>query len=265
MSKPKRALNSAVGKKALSGLSGLALLVFLIFHLLGNLTIFKGRGELMNAYAGFLHGIPGLPIATFAIIGLILFHAYTGFRVWRENKAARPDEYQYKAWTGSDRSRKSVGSTTMMVSGFIMAAFVIVHVWHFKYAMPGAEAWQDKAAMRELTKPLADSPPGEAAEALTGGDAAYGGAEPTAAEGPDGHRNLAGLVLSEFKKPLVSLFYVVCLVLLGLHLNHGISSAFQSLGASRLSKSLLMVGRLFNFVLISGFISIPLWVLFFRK
>jgi succinate dehydrogenase / fumarate reductase cytochrome b subunit len=264
MSKPKRTLNSAVGKKALSGLSGLALVVFLIFHLAGNLTIFKGRGELMNAYAGFLHGIPGLPIATFAIVALLLFHAFTGYRVWSQNKAARPDDYQYKQWTKSSRSRKSIASTTMMISGFITVAFVIVHIWHFKYAMPGAEHLKDKAAIAALTAPRADAPPGEAAEALSGGDVTRGGANATETHGGEDH-NLAGLVLSEFKKPYVSLAYIFAMVLLGLHLNHGVSSAFQSIGASRLSSSLLMASRVFTVILIGGFISIPLWVLFFRK
>lgn len=265
MSKLNRAFNSAVGRKAISALSGLLLTVFLIFHLLGNLTIFKGRGELMNAYAGFLEGIPGLPIATIAIVALFALHAWMGFKVWRQNKAARPQEYRLKQWTGSERSRKSMGSTTMMMSGFIVLAFIIVHIWHFKYGMIGAEGLQDKAAMAALTAPRADDPAGAAAEALSNGETTRGGANATDATGPEGERNLSGLVLSEFKKPLVSVFYIGALMLLGLHLNHGFSSAFQSLGASRLSSSLKFAGKAFTFLIVSGFISIPLWVLFFRK
>jgi succinate dehydrogenase / fumarate reductase cytochrome b subunit len=260
MSKLNRALNSAVGRKAVSALSGLLLTLFLIFHLLGNLTIFKGRGELMNAYAAFLEGIPGLPIATILIVLLFALHAYMGIKVWSKNRAARPQEYKLKQWTGSERSRKTAGSTTMMVSGFVVLAFIIVHIWHFKYGMKFAEGLQDKAAMVALTAPSADAPAGEAAAALSPGNVTRGGVEATDAE-----RNLAGLVLSEFKKPLVSVLYIVALILLGLHLDHGFSSAFQSLGASRLSRGLRAGGRVFTFVVIAGFISIPLWTLFFRK
>jgi len=260
MSKLNRALNSAVGRKAVSAVSGLLLTVFLIFHLLGNLTIFKGRGELMNAYAAFLEGIPGLPIAAILIVLLFGLHAYMGIKVWSKNKAARPDDYKLKQWTGSERSRKSIGSTSMMVSGFVVLAFIIVHIWHFKYGMKFAEGLQDKQQMIALTARSADSPPGTTAEALSAGDSTRGGVEATDAE-----RNLAGLVLSEFKKPYVSALYVSALILLGLHLNHGFSSAFQSLGASRLSTGLKFAGKTFTFVIVAGFISIPLWVLFFRK
>ncbi|HEX8552264.1 MAG TPA: succinate dehydrogenase cytochrome b subunit [Abditibacteriaceae bacterium] len=265
MSKLTRATNSAVGRKAISALSGLLLTVFLIGHLLGNLTIFKGRGELMNAYAAFLHGIPGLPLATIAIVALFALHAYMGFRVWKQNKDARPQEYKLKQWTGSARSRKSVGSTTMMVSGFVVLAFIIVHIWHFKYGMAGAPGLVDKQAMAALTAPRSDAPAGEAAEALTGGDTVRGGVEATNATGEDDEKNLAGLVLSEFKKPLVSVMYIGAMILLGLHLNHGFSSAFQSIGASRLSSGLRLGGQIFTFAIVAGFISIPLWVLFFRK
>jgi succinate dehydrogenase / fumarate reductase cytochrome b subunit len=265
MSKLSRAFNSAVGRKAVSALSGLLLTLFLIFHLLGNLTIFKGRGELMNAYAGFLEGIPGLPIASLAIVALFALHAWMGVKVWMKNKEARPQEYKLKKWTGSERSRKSVGSTSMMISGFVVLAFIIVHIWHFKYGMIGAPGLVDRAAMASLTAPRADAPAGEAAAALSAGDTTRGGAEATNATGDDDDKNLSGLVLSEFKKPYVSAFYVFALILLGLHLNHGFSSAFQSIGASRLSSSLRVAGQVFTFVIVAGFISIPLWVLFFRK
>lgn len=260
MSKLNRALNSAVGRKAVSALSGLLLTLFLIFHLLGNLTIYKGRGELMNAYAAFLEGIPGLPIATILIVLLFALHAYMGIKVWSKNREARPEPYKQIQPTGSTRSRKSAGSTSMMVSGFVVLAFIIVHIWHFKYGMKFAEGQVNTAAMVALTAPNADAPAGEAATALTAGDVSHGGVDPT-----DTHANLAGLVLSEFKKPYVSALYIFALILLGLHLDHGFSSAFQSLGASRLSTGLRVGGRIFTFVIISSFISIPLWVYFFRK
>jgi succinate dehydrogenase / fumarate reductase cytochrome b subunit len=40
------------------------------------------------------------------------------------------------------------------------------------------------------------------------------------------------LVVKSFENPIYTLVYVVAFVLLGIHLNHGFQSAFQSMGAS---------------------------------
>jgi hypothetical protein len=49
----------------------------------------------------------------------------------------------------------------------------------------------------------------------------------------EGHnRDLARLVIEEFKKPYILAIYIVGLLLLGMHLNHGVSSAIQSMGVS---------------------------------
>src|SRR4028119_902311 len=125
---------TTVGKKILSALTGLFLSVFLVVHLLGNLLIFPVGGEWINKYGNFLGAIPVTLIAEAGLYALILGHAYMGFRVWRENKAARPQEYSVKDWTtrgkitsGPHKSRKSVSSTTMAISGVVMLLFIAAH------------------------------------------------------------------------------------------------------------------------------------------
>ena len=44
---------SSVGRKLLTGITGIVLVIFLIGHLVGNLTIFAGR-DVFNSYAHFL-------------------------------------------------------------------------------------------------------------------------------------------------------------------------------------------------------------------
>jgi len=75
-------------------------------------------------------------------------------------------------------------------------------------------------------------------------------------------RDLYRLVTEVFSQPAYVVFYVVCMVLVGLHLRHGFSSAFQSLGAEhpRYTNRLLLIGRILAVVVGGGFALIPVWV-----
>ena len=53
-----RFYGSSIGKKWIVALTGLVLVGYVIGHLIGNLQIFAGP-EKINAYAAFLHSIPG--------------------------------------------------------------------------------------------------------------------------------------------------------------------------------------------------------------
>ena len=58
--------------------------------------------------------------------------------------------------------------------------------------------------------------------------------------------------------------YVVCAVLVGFHLRHGISSAFQSLGADHpvYTRRLVAAGTILAILIAGGFAVIPVWVYF---
>jgi succinate dehydrogenase / fumarate reductase cytochrome b subunit len=66
-----------------------------------------------------------------------------------------------------------------------------------------------------------------------------------------------------FQNVYVSSFYIVGLFLLTLHLTHGSSSFFQSLGLNnqRLTPRLAIGGRVFAWLLFIGYTSIPVAVL----
>jgi succinate dehydrogenase / fumarate reductase cytochrome b subunit len=72
------------------------------------------------------------------------------------------------------------------------------------------------------------------------------------------------LVAQAFQSPLYSGFYVVSMVLLGLHLAHGFSSAFQSLGLRHKSYFWLIraIGVIFSIVVPAGFASMPIYFFF---
>jgi succinate dehydrogenase / fumarate reductase, cytochrome b subunit len=79
-----------------------------------------------------------------------------------------------------------------------------------------------------------------------------------------GERDLYGLVTRFFSHPLYVVFYEVCLVLLGLHLWHGFSSAFESLGGDepRYTPRVILAGKVLAVIIGGGFVFIPLWVFF---
>jgi succinate dehydrogenase / fumarate reductase cytochrome b subunit len=80
-----------------------------------------------------------------------------------------------------------------------------------------------------------------------------------------GEHGLWGLVVRSFKNPWISLFYIVLMVPLGLHLSHGFGSAFQTLGSLRWRAELRQIGGVLGWVLAVGFILLPLWALFFAE
>lgn len=78
----------------------------------------------------------------------------------------------------------------------------------------------------------------------------------------DGVRDLYRLEVENFSSPIAVTFYVVMMVLVGLHLWHGVPSSFQSLGVSgpRFTPLIRKVGKVSAVLIAGGFIVITLWV-----
>ena len=71
------------------------------------------------------------------------------------------------------------------------------------------------------------------------------------------------MVVSGFKNPIVSVSYIVAMLLLSMHLSHGVSSLFQSLGVNhpKYNDAIAKVGPAVGALVALGFISIPAGVL----
>jgi succinate dehydrogenase / fumarate reductase cytochrome b subunit len=69
-----------------------------------------------------------------------------------------------------------------------------------------------------------------------------------------------------FSAPLYSMIYIVSFVCLGLHLNHAIQSAFQTLGwnHSRYMPAVKLVSTVYSVFIAVGFSMVPLYILFFK-
>lgn len=79
-----------------------------------------------------------------------------------------------------------------------------------------------------------------------------------------GEKDMYKLVVTAFQQPLYSGFYVVAMVLLGLHLNHGFQSSFQTFGllGKKFSPLLKGLGLAFAIIVPLLYAIIPLYFLF---
>lgn len=80
-------------------------------------------------------------------------------------------------------------------------------------------------------------------------------------------RDLYRLVVEVFQQPIYVAWYVLCLVLLGFHLSHGIKSIFQSLGLLHpaYQKFIKTLSCLYAAIVAGGFIAQPLFVFLFVR
>ena len=80
----------------------------------------------------------------------------------------------------------------------------------------------------------------------------------------DGVRDLYRTEVENFSSPVAVALYVAMMVLVGLHLWHGVGSSFQSLGLNgpRFTPFIRRTGKVSALVIAGGFIVITLWVFF---
>jgi succinate dehydrogenase / fumarate reductase cytochrome b subunit len=126
-----RVFDSSVGTKILIGLTGFALFFYLIIHVVGNLMVFGGPA-FFNRYAYVLESNPLIPIIELGLLLIFLIHVYKTVRMFLANQQARPVRYQQKK-PARRTSRKSLASSTMILSGLWLLFFIIVHVRVFRY------------------------------------------------------------------------------------------------------------------------------------
>ena len=169
--------------------------LFVVGHLAGNLQIFLGP-EAINRYGDFLQSnVELLWPVRLVLLAIIGVHIWSAAKLTRENRAARPAAYEQ--W---EPTAASYASRTMMVSGLIVGVFILYHLLHYT------------AMVRAVN--------------LTGKDF---DARPEFFDAK-GRHDVYHMMVTGFGQPVVSLFYVVGVGLLCLHLSHGISAMFQSLG-----------------------------------
>ena len=217
-------VSSQVGKKMLTGITGLGLTLFVLVHMGGNLSYFVGQ-DAYNTYAHKLMSLgPLLYVIELGLLAFFVFHIVLGINIYVGKRKARQTRYKtYKTVGGA--SKQSASSRSMIFTGIILGVFLVFHLFSFKYG-----TYYESTEMVD-GKPI---------------------------------RDLAKLVEEKFQSPLYAFGYTAVMLLLALHLRHGVWSAFQSLGATnpRLSPVIYTVGALFGLFIALGFIVLPLWIFF---
>jgi succinate dehydrogenase / fumarate reductase cytochrome b subunit len=127
------AFSTSVGTKLLIGITGLALFIYLLIHIAGNLLVFLGPA-VFNRYAYVMEvGNPLLPVIEIGLLLVFLLHVYKAVTMFLGNQSARPVAYVKKKYAGRP-SRKSIASSTMIVSGLWLLLFIIIHVKAFRFS-----------------------------------------------------------------------------------------------------------------------------------
>lgn len=125
-------MRSSVGMKWAMALSGVALLGYVVVHLLGNLKVYLGAEEI-NHYGEALRDLGGslvprthlLWIFRFALAAAFAIHVFTAFAIVRDNRRARGEQRYVgrRHYIAADYA-----SRTMIWSGIIVLAFVLFHL-----------------------------------------------------------------------------------------------------------------------------------------
>gem|GEM_PF-37795 len=236
-------LKSTIGRKFLMALTGLVLVLFVMGHMLGNLQIFLGA-EVINAYAYKLHNV--MPEA--ALWGIRLFllasiavHIWAAVTLTLDNRKARPEGY-----VDGKVAQASYSSRTMRMSGIILLAFIIFHIAHFTARVVPTMQYDKAGVLSPTEVPL-----------VKDGEAVL----------KNGHEvmtfNVNDMMITGFEKLWVSAFYIIATGLLCMHLTHGVSSMFQSIGLRNSLWRLRLdrVALVYGWVVFLGFAIIPVAVM----
>lgn len=224
---PLAALSSPVGRKVLTGVTGIVWVLFALFHMLGNLGYFSPNPDAYNLYTNFLIGLgPLLYLAEGLLLLTILVHVYLGISIYLGKRRARKQGYVLFRSAG-EPSRMSFSSMTMIFTGIVLLVFLVVHLISFKYG-PG----------------------------VSEGYVSMMGDEPI--------RDLKRLVTERFQSPFYTFGYLAFMVLLAFHLRHGVWSAFQSIGTmnARLTPFVYGLGTVLAILIALGFMLVPFWIYF---
>ena len=217
---------SSITKKIWMSLMGLFLLTFLLVHLtLNMLIIFDPSKELFNVAAHFMGTNPFIQIFQWVLFAGFAVHIFLGALLIIQNWIARPKDYKVK---GS--SEQSFFSKYVIHTAVIIFVFLIIHFGHF---------FIKAKVLHEIPEFI-----------LNGVNM--------------GMEDMAQAVIDLFQMPGYVAFYVIALLVVGFHLDHGIQSAFQSLGLNhpKYTPCIKNLGRLLAIVITVGYIIIPLFIYF---
>ena len=117
---------STVGRKILMAISGEILVVFVIFHIAGNSTIFFHK---LNSYVAALYTLPLFVWGgRIVLIAAFTVHLYYGIVIKIDNKAAKPQPYAVTHYLHA-----TFAGRNQFWTGIIIVIFLIYHLLQFTF------------------------------------------------------------------------------------------------------------------------------------
>ena len=217
--------NSSIGRKVVMSVTGIALVLFLTFHMAMNLVALFS-GEAYNMVCEFLGANWYALVATVGLAALFVIHIIYAFWLTMQNRAARGHE-RY-AVTAKPKNVEWA-SQNMLVLGIIVILGLALHFVNFWYKMQFAEII---------------------------GNHNLGAFGPT-----DG----AAYIIDLFSNPIYCVLYLIWFVAIWFHLTHGFWSSMQTLGWNNTTwiNRWKCISNIYSTIIVLGFMLVA--VVFFLK
>ena len=212
-----------VGKKVVMAATGLVLVGFVVAHMLGNLKIFLGA-QAIDAYAVFLRTM-GEPMFPYGALLWVVRIVLLACVALHITAAVQLTRMNWAARPQGYDTKQSIATTyAARTMRWSGVILVLFIVYHLLHLTAGAVGFQSSQFV---------------------------------------HLSVHHNVVAAFSVWYVSLFYVVAMACLCLHLDHGSWSMFQTLGwnNARTTRALQVLSRGLALVVFVGFISVPVAVL----
>jgi succinate dehydrogenase / fumarate reductase, cytochrome b subunit len=217
-------LTSSIGKKIMTSLAGLFLIIFLLVHLGINLSlVIADTREPFNKAAHFMGTNIIVKILEVILFGGFILHMFYGVFLQIQNWFARPVRYNRENF-----SQTSFFSKFMIHTAAIIVLFLVIHLSDFYFK------------------------------------SRFLGKVPTVIYNGNEYDDLGILIIEKFKITGFVIFYIACFIIMAFHLLHGFQSAFQSLGLNHkiYTPVIKSLGVIYTIVVTAGFMFIPIYVYF---
>lgn len=221
--------NSSVGRKVVMSITGLALILFLTFHMAMNLVAIISA-DAYNMICAFLGANWYALVATVALAGLVGLHFLYAIWLTFQNRRARGSE-RYAVTSKPEMVEWS--SQNMFVLGLIVVLGLLLHLFNFWYNMQFAEI----IGVHEVS---------------------IGGKELQPTDG-------VGFIAYTFAQPAYVVLYLIWLGALWFHLTHGFWSSLQTMGWNNKIwfNRWKVISSIYSTIVVGGFALVV--VVFFAK
>lgn len=222
---------SNVTLKLIMAITGTIFALFVFVHMVGNLKAFMGADD-YNAYAEFLRTVlyPLFPIGgvlwCFRIVLLVclVLHVWAGLTIWARGRRARGK------FSRHNMKALGWGGRTMVLSGIVILAFVVVHILDLTLGKGVASA--------SFQGPVNEGTPDIQITA---------------------YQNL----IASLSRPWMAIFYTVVMIIIGLHICQGVRNTINDFGGTgrRLRAVWTVIGLLIALVIVVCNGALPMLIL----